>query len=127
MAVEVSWGLGLPLSANSSLDLDVDRSLHKQEGKRGLAGPWRGREAWRGPGGATKTDLSMKRRAEVVISQEGVLPVDSALNFSPACALPSLTKSKDLPITHWGVHGSGQIFGFDRFPANSENLCISND
>ena len=39
MAVEVSWGLGLPLSADSSLDLDVDPSLHKQEGKGGLAGP----------------------------------------------------------------------------------------
>ena len=36
-------------------------------------------------------------------------------------------KSKDPPIAHWGVHACGQIFGFDGFLANSDNLCISND
>ena len=43
-----------------------------------------GKEAWRGPGGATKTDPRLKVRAETVISHVGVPPVHSALNFRPA-------------------------------------------
>ena len=39
----------------------------------------------------------------------------------------SQLKSKDLPIAHWGVHGCGQIFGFEGFLANSENLCACHD
>ena len=38
-----------------------------------------------------------------------------------------LSESKDPPTVHWGVHGCGQIFGFDGFLANSENLCTSYD
>ena len=39
-----------------------------------------------------------------------------------------LAKSKDSPIAHWGGGVRwGQIFGFDGFPANSKNLCLSND